>query len=469
MGMVAARWSRASSMTLMLGIGAAHAAVPGLPEAPRPGPLPTVWASWANDTFDGEIGETPDDLRTNAFTAGVRLGRAVLVIDDSLLTDRGFHDPHRGRSDEVTATAGALLIDDRLRDGWSARLAAGAGGRWTGDFGGESLQNGWHRRIGEPEVAAPYESADPVALGWLDAAWLQTGGLPRVPLLAGGQLGLEARAGGLATIGDERQARAAARLVLLGHDGWVHLGAVHDWRDGTPATHTAARVAAEERGTWIEYGMGAGALGLSFAVNLDHDLGAGALSWSTGRRPVVAGEDHAAEVEGGIGLYAGYALGWQYRWRPGILVRALGGRCSALVDYRYGRERPDGWDDTHLVARQGLVGLELAAAAPRGGVQAIPFLYLGGGIRQEFVSIVGDRPRFGEQDAVAPVVQGGVGMRFAAGELPRPGREAPRYALAVTYDGWLPLREAALVEDPSERYLRPALALGGRISALVRW
>lgn len=468
MAWVAARWSRA----LVLGAITARlasAAVPGLPEPPRPGPLPTAWLTWANDTFDGEIGETPDDLRTNAFAGGVRLGRVLLAVDYSILTDRGFIDAHRGRSDELTATAGMLLVDDRLRDGWSARLAAGGGARWSGDLGGAEVQNRWHRQIDEPAIAIPYEEGDATGLGWARGAWLQTGGLPRVPLLAGGQLGVEVHGGALATVAGERQASAGVRLVLLGRDGWVHAGVLHDWRGGEPATPTAARVATEEAGTAIEYGVGAGALGLAFAVNLDHGYGSGALSLATGRRAAVAGGGHLAEVEGGLGLYAGYALGWQYRWRPGVLGRALGGRCSVLVDYRYGREQPDGWEDCHLVARQGLLGAELAAAPPRDGFQLVPFIYAGGGVRQEAVTVVGDLPRWREQDALAPVVQAGIGLRVAAGRLPRAGHEAPRYAVAFTYDGWLPLRDATLEEDPTERYLRPALALGARISALVLW
>jgi len=463
-----ARWSRAL-LASVLTLGVALAAVPGLPDAPRPGPLPGAWLIWANDTFDGEIGETPDDLRTNAFAGGVRLGRILLAADYSILTDRGFIDAHRGRSDELTTTAGVLLIDDRLRDGWSARLAAGVGARWSGDLGGEGIQNGWHRQIGEDTIEVPYEEGDPVGLGWGEGAWLQTGGLPRVPLLAGGQLGIEAHAAGLVTGAGEIQASAGVRLVLLGRDGWVHVGVVRDWRGGDPATATAARVAEEESGNAIEYGVGAGALGLAFAVNLDHGYGSGALSFATGRRPAVAGPAQLAEVEGGLGLYAGYALGWQYRWRPGLIGRLIGGRCAALVDYRYGRVAPAGWEDNHLVARQGLVGIEVAAAPPRDGFQLVPFVYVAGGVRQEAVTAVGDRPRYGDQDAVAPVVQGGLGLRIAAGRLPRAGGEAPRYALSFTYDGWLPLRDAGLIEDPDERYLLPALALGARISALVRW
>ena len=468
MGMVAARWLRACVISVVA-LGLAAAAVPGLPDAPRPGPLPTAWLNWANDTFDGEIGETADDLRTNAFAGGARLGRILIAADYSILTDRGFIDTHRGRSDELTATLGVLLVDDRLRDGWSARLAAGGGVRWAGDLGGAEIQNGWHREIGEPMVEAPYERGDPVGLGWAEGGWLQTGGLPRVSLLAGGQLGIEAHGAGLVTGAGESQASLGLRLVLLGRDGWVHAGVVHDWRGGAPATATAVRVAHEEAGTAIEYGVGAGALGLSFAVNLDHGYGSGAISLATGRRPAVAGVGHLAEVEGGLGLYAGYALGWQYRWRPGALGRALGGRCSALIDYRYGRERPVGWDDCHLVARQGLLGAELAAAPPRDGFQLVPFVYAAGGVRQEAVSVVGDNPRWGEQDALAPVVQAGVGLRIAAGRLPRPGSEAPRYAVAITYDGWLPLRDAGLAEDADERYLQPGLALGTRVSALVLW
>ena len=80
MGMVVARWLRACVISVVA-LGLAAAAVPGLPDAPRPGPLPTAWLNWANDTFDGEIGETADDLRTNAFAGGARLGRILIAAD----------------------------------------------------------------------------------------------------------------------------------------------------------------------------------------------------------------------------------------------------------------------------------------------------------------------------------------------------------------------------------------------------
>jgi len=67
------------------------------------------------------------------------------------------------------------------------------------------------------------------------------------------------------------------------------------------------------------------------------------------------------------------------------------------------------------------------------------------------------------------VVAASLKKSVAAGRLPRPGSESPRYAVAVTYDGWVPLRDAGLREDADERYLQPALALGARVSALVLW
>ena len=176
-----------------------------------------------------------------------------------------------------------------------------------------------------------------------------------------------------------------------------------------------------------------------------------------------------AEVEGILGLYEGYALGLQYRWRPHWLTALSDGRAALMIDYRFGQYPGMDWYGNNVVVRQPLLGAEWAWAPPRDGFQLTPFTYLAAGVREETVETTLPGARFPNDRAVRAVVQGGVGLRCYWGALPS-GERTARYGVSVVYDVWQPLGEATVSNGTEVGvYQQRNGAAGLRLAATVAW
>lgn len=453
----------------VLAAGHLAAAVAGVPEAPRPGPRPAAWFAWGNDAFGGETGDNTDDYRTNAFTLGIQHHGWVGSIDHAMLTDRTGAGL---RSDQLSLALGHEWDGSYgLGDTWW--LSGGLGLRSTSDWGGQWLQDRWHEMNGFVRYSLAEDATRTEGTAWTHGEWLLTGsrlGLPDLPWLRPGQLGLDLRAGGMVTSGGQTLGSVGASVALLGTDGHVLLGVTQELRGGTPPNGTAALTAHHEEGTWLSYGVGAGGWFFQGGWGLDHTATWGAVGWQWGRTPL-RGAGQQATLEGVFALYQGYALGMQYRWQPDWLATATARHASTFVDYRFGRYPGPGWDGTDLVVmRQGIAGVDWEALRlGDDDVSLAPFLQAGGGLRQERVQSAGDGSRFPDQAALRAVAQGTIGLRlmFAVG-----AEHLPAYGLSLVYDAWQPLGSATAVNDATGdrgTYLQGGGALGVRFNARIAW
>lgn len=446
------------------------AAVSGVPEAPRPGARPDIWFAWGNDAFGGETGDNTDDYRTNAFTLGVQHDGWVCGLEHSMLTDR--RAGVELRTDQLSLAVGrewelSLSAYDRL---W---LAGGLGARATGSYGGQTIQDRWHAMNDfSPYTLAEDDSAEE-GTAWAHGEWLFTGeaaGLPDLPFLRPGQLGLDLRGSGLLTSGGERSGSLGASLVLLGADAHLLLGLTRQLRGGDAPNQTAQRTAEHEEGTWFTYGLGAGGWFVNGGWALSGRATWGAVGWQWGRAPTRTATQ-VASLEGVFALYQGYALGMQYRWQPGWLGELADRQLSCFADYRFGRFPGSATMlDNALVMRQGVLGLDWEPARLGGGAMWFaPFLQAGAGLREERITVIGDYATYPEQGAQRTVLQGSIGLRcqFATG-----ADLLPAYGFSVVYDAWLPLDDATASHPPGSaplRYQSAGGAFGVRFNALVAW
>jgi hypothetical protein len=443
-------------MALAVGLaGPAHGAIAGVPEEPRPGTLPGAWLQWSNDSFGGELGENSDDYRTNGFNGGVRLGGAwVVALDYSMLTHLETLPGDERRSDELTATLGYRHECERLPRAW---LALGAGVRVAGDLGGESVQNAWHDLWDYDRLAVPYEDGGTAAVVYAAGGWSWIPELDLAQVLDH-RLGMHVSGAILGSSDGEFQAAASLQLAATGRDASFWIGLREQVNRGSTLTTTAAAVAGHEDGTWLTFGTSAGAWSFEGGTDLHTRATVGRIGFMW-RRGGGQGPAQVAEIEGVLGLYAGYALGVQYRWRPSWLEHLSGQRAAVILDYRFGQYPGMDWNGNNVVVRQPLVGVDLAWAKPRDGFQLMPFAYLGAGVREERVESTVAGARFPDDRAVRAVVQGGIGLRCYWGDLPRGDRTA-RYGVSLVYDLWQPLAMPRSAMDS-----RPAITR----SATVRW
>lgn len=441
-----------------------NAAIAGVPEEPRPGTLPGAWVTWSNDSFGGELGQNTDDYRTNAVAGGLRLGDAwVVAFDYSMLThlaDLGAEQ----RSDEMTITLGYRHEFVGSPRAW---VGAGAGLRVAGDLGGETMQNRWHDLWGYDPVEVPYEDGGSEGVAYLTGGWSYLPELSLVDFLDQ-RLGVHLSAAGLASSGGEFQGTASLQVAATGRDAAFWVGLRGQVNSGTTITDTAGYVADHEEGTWVTFGTSAGAWSFDGGTNLDTKATSGRIGFMW-RRGQGDGPAQMAEIEGILGLYEGYALGLQYRWRPQWLDEISGGRAAMVLDYRFGQYPGVEWYGNNVVVRQPLLGIDVAWAPPRGGFQLTPFAYLAAGVREESVEVTLPDARFPEDDAIRAVIQGGVGLRCYWGTLPL-GERTARYGVSVVYDVWQPLG-VATVDNGIETgtYQERNGAAGLRLASTVAW
>lgn len=462
-------WSWSSqvlpALALVLGLAApACGAIAGVPEEPRPGTLPGAWLAWSNDSFGGEMGQNTDDFRTNAVSGGMRLGDHWLIaLDYSMLTHLETVGAEQ-RSDELTATIGYRHDFAGLPRAW---LAGGAGVRVAGDLGGESVQNAWHDLWDYEEVRVPYEDGDRAGVAYLAGGWAYVPDLALVEVLDH-RLGIHLSAAALATTEGEFQGALSLQLAATGRDAAFWVGVREQLNHGNNLSDTAAAVAAHEDGTWLTFGTSAGAWYFEGGVDAHTQATVGRVGflWRRGNSETPA---QVAEIEGILGLYEGYALGLQYRWRPHWLDDLSGGRAAMMLDYRFGQYPGMDWYGNLVVVRQPLVGIDLSWAPPRAGFQLVPFIYAGAGVRQEQVEITLPGARFPKDDAVRAVVQGGVGLRCYWGALPSSERTA-RYGVSLVYDVWQPFGDATVSNGfETGTYQEAGGAAGLRLAATVAW
>lgn len=431
----------------------AHAGdIPGMQPMLPPHLVPRAELVFSNDAL-GRGGEV-DDYRTQQLIFSTALGeRWRVVLDHSMLT---LSEPgSEGRLDQVSATLGYRLLE-RRRGAAISRLSGGFGLRSVGDFGGERMQNGFHRLIDSRLEDLPYsDERGTDAVGWLDAEHL-------APFAASGawRFAYWLRGRALATSDGQLDTSVAAFAVAMrgSFDAWA--GLRQDWRAGYEEPIQRATAAAEEDLALV-VGLRYGALVLETVQQFDGDGSYGQLRLVSLES---AGRGGAAPPAR-FGLEAGFLapdvhlhlagrmrttllVGDDSPWREAVFL------ATALGEPQYG--------SNPALYRQSLQlagGLEWERPLPGAEAWLAAYVSAGAGWRRE--RLIGDGPLAGLESGSAsrPVLLGAAGLRFAAGSLGRHGR----YRMQLGLTSWLPAGTERVAFGGTEYTVlqaRTALSLG---------
>lgn len=452
----------------------AAAATPGVPDWVRPGPLPTVTFLWLNDAFGGEIGSNTDDFRSNAIALQIRHRRWLFLADHAVLTAKDDLAKDQGsRLDEVSFAAGYVVLDQQQHVWDRYHGAVGLGARYSGsEAGGEDIQNGWHEVIAKEKLRLDYEDTEE----WDAYAWWQLNGLlssralfdvPGIDFVGAGRWGVSAETTGRALSNNEIQGEIGSRFLLLGREGILWLGSSYAWRAGEPHNHTAEEVAAREEGPYLNYGIQAGIWFVEGGWNWDTDASIGrvGLSWGRHEDDALPGDE---TVIGEFGqTFGSEGLGAQLRWQPEDFTnRAILADSRLFIDLRFGSVATLEIEGNDSISQQVLLGFDWTPFAweaqwlrCEGMVQA------GGGVRIESLEADGPDPTFADQRAVAPVVQGAVGIRLWTEICDH------RVGLSGSYDAWLPIWDEPITGAGGSRAAlnQPDQGISVRLMTSVQW
>jgi hypothetical protein len=451
-----------AGLCLVVGLqSSGWAVVAGVPEDQRPGTLPTAWLGWSNDSFGGELGRNTDDYRTNAFYGGVRIARNwIVAFDYSMLTY--LEVPKKElRADELTATLGYRHDFAELPESW---VAAGIGVRHSGDLSGQNVQNEWHNIWDYDRVNVTYEESRTAGVGYVAGGWAWRPESEAVRQ----RFGIFVNGAALTTETGELNSALSVNAALAGRDAAFWLGLRQNYNTGENLSVTADKTAEHENGTWLMVGASAGAWFFEGGTSLKNGGTQGRLGflWDRGTDSKPA---QISDIEGVLGLYDGYALGLQYRWRPAWLDEFSNQRMSLMLDYRFGQYPGVDWRGNNILFRQPVVGLDASLFPVQEGLYITPFAYSAVGVREEKVELTYAKARFPSDSAVRGVVQAGVGLRCFWGKLPG-GQRTTRYGISLVYDWWLPWNDAVVSNGQETGIYQEANAAAGiRLATTVAW
>ena len=406
--------------------------IPGMPTKLPPFLDSRFEFAFSND-FLGRGGDV-DDFRTQQFMFTSRFAdRWLAVADHSVLT---LKEPGReGRIDQVALSLGYRLIDSQTTDA-SLRVAAGLGIRGVGDYGGENMQNGFHRLIDDGVNFLPYSNVDETyATAWIDteryATFRQAAGHWR--------FGYWLRGRALATSDGQFDATVSASAVASrgGIDIWA--GLRQDWRTGY--TETVQRETARaEQDT-------AGVLGVRFGSMIIETVQQFEQGGSFGQLRFVSSEaaaDSSAAVPARFALETGFLLPDVHVFLQGRLGSGLLARRdsvwsgSFLFSFDFGEPQYGSDNTVYIDSRQAAIGLEWERPVSRSSRWLAGYASASLGWREE--KLIGDGPLLGEESAAADsgVFVLGAGFRFHASALGGHWR----YRIRIGLSTWLPFDES---------------------------
>ncbi len=464
------------------------AQVSGVPEPPSPTPLPTFWIGMSNDTF-GDAIRNDDDFRTAGVRGGGRLGRWVVEVDGSILTNRGRDGSAPGRVDELSYTLGYALYDDereqeRSEQRWRSLIIIGGGARTVTRLGGEAIQNGLHSLASFPLVYLPYDrerATDALAYVYARSLWLVAANA-KPELAPAGDFGVQGEASALTTTGGQQQGFLGAKAVLLGRQGAAWIGGRWEWHRGNAPSPTANHVLDHETGPWLLAGVQAGPLGdsnvgvyLQGALNPRGNAVDGTLGLIIAPQPGRSGGEPVRFDQTLLYFPDGGAIGLQVRWRPRwFFEHGLSQRDTLFLDYHFGWA--PGYDDFTgdvVDANQVLAGFQptwtwhpFSAFLTEGWVAA------GAGYRVEQVRPYGDKtPRFAASaKAYRPVVQGGAGVRLGWDDGTGVDHLWERLRLGIGYSAYVPFWRATVGTGADQaEFMKPGGGVELSLGAHLAW
>ena len=221
------------------------------------------------------LGDEPDEYRTQQLGFQIDISpRWGIVFDHSILT-AGQENPvlrhFAGRVDQVNLSLMYELYHNQPDSNSVGIVETGAGVRAYGDFGGDNMQNGFHRLIGNSIDDYPYVPTDTsMAIFWLKGDYQKL-----YPLAQNENVNSRWRAGfwldatGLVSSGQQWDAALSANVVVRNQDMTIWLGVREDWRENYELDFVQEATALSESGTSLTFGLGVGPVLFDTVQGLD--------------------------------------------------------------------------------------------------------------------------------------------------------------------------------------------------------
>jgi hypothetical protein len=407
-----------------------------------PSELPPYLDRPAEINFSNDFlgrGGAVDDFRTQQVILSAPVGDKWLVtLDHSTMTLSETSSP--GRLDQMSVSLGYRLLETSTAD-TITRLAVGGGLRSMGDFGGQRLQNGFHRLIDSNVEFLPYTGDTGTdATAWVDVNHYR--------LLRGSvagsddwRLGYWLRGTSLASTGGQWDS-AAGIYGTLSHDvfdAWV--GLRRDWRSGYEV-NVLRQTAAAEDDLAVVVGVRWGPVVLETVQQLHNDASYGQIRLIAMERGAYRLSDEPVRLAVETGFLLpdiAYHLGFRLS-NPRIAGAGNHWRRSVILLTSYGQPQYEDDASLYLDTTQLGAGVEWERSLSGNGPWTSVYGSVGGGVRRE--RLVGDGPRAGQESGSVSrgVVMLGLGLRVHAATMGKRWR----YRLQLGLNASLPVDDASL-------------------------
>ena len=349
---------------------------------------PTVLGSfsflWSNDFF-GRGGES-DDYRTQQLGLQIDMAsRWNFVFDHSILTASETNPVLpgvNGRLDELNLSLGYDLYQNKSGTNGQRMIAAGAGLRAYGDFGGARIQNSLHRLINNGINGSGY---------WLDAT-------------------------GLVSTQRQWDAALAANVVVRNSNTMLWLGIREDWHENYELDFVQHATALSESGTSLVFGLGFGPVVFETVQGLDDNASYGRLILTSIENEEITSKPPLQTKNAVVlnFLLPDVELELQYKRGLSTHLRSLGQPKTWLVfGMHYGEPAYKGSLDIYKTIQQLALGLEFEWHGQEDYQLLWPYLTLLAGQRSEQLNAdAGTLAGEASETVSSMLVEVGAGMRF---------------------------------------------------------
>jgi hypothetical protein len=385
---------------------------------------PTVLGSfsflWSNDFF-GRGGES-DDYRTQQLGLQIDMAsRWNFVFDHSILTASETNPVLpgvNGRLDELNLSLGYDLYQNKSGTNGQRMIAAGAGLRAYGDFGGARIQNSLHRLINNGINGSAYVDTDTnMAIFWLKGDYQK---LYSFPLVKDGktswQSGYWLDATGLVSTQRQWDAALAANVVVRNSNTMLWLGIREDWHENYELDFVQHATALSESGTSLVFGLGFGPVVFETVQGLDDNASYGRLILTSIENEEITSKPPLQTKNAVVlnFLLPDVELELQYKRGLSTHLRSLGQPKTWLVfGMHYGEPAYKGSLDIYKTIQQLALGLEFEWHGQEDYQLLWPYLTLLAGQRSEQLNAdAGTLAGEASETVSSMLVEVGAGMRF---------------------------------------------------------
>jgi hypothetical protein len=365
-------------------------------------------ATFIND-FLGRGGSV-DDFRTQQSIISTTFSdRWLAVLDHSILTLTD--EPSPGRIDQLSVSLGYELLNHN-NDGRSAKLIIGTGLRNIGQFGGERIQNGFHRIVGSSIEELDYTGDTETDLTiWADTEhYRMLRDAADKGLFKNWRTGYQVRAASLVTTGGQWDSTLGVQVIISKPAADIWLGIRSDWRSGYD-TAILRETAHAEEDTALVFGARIGPVVIETVQQFNNKASYGQIRLVSSPGNDRHGRGHRLGAD-----FSVLVPDVQMRLAGRIPVRILTADASRwhesiVVGLEYGK--PQYQNETAMFSRNRQVDVGIELERPLSGHDGWLSTYVsaGAGWRDEKLTLTGDSPDESAAAVGRAVLTASAGMR----------------------------------------------------------